>query len=81
MEAISHLEAFTWISVSPKSSHYHTFGRSEFVITIEAKQGKAKKWGGHLVLGIYLGPSPHHAGYVSLVLSITTGNASPQFHI
>ena len=81
MEAISHLEAFTWISVSPKSSHYHTFGRSEFVITIEAKQGKAKKWGGHLVLGIYLGPSPHHAGYVSLVLNLTTDNTSPQFRV
>ena len=34
-----------------------------------------------MVLGIYLGPSPHHSGSVSLVLNITTGNASPQFHV
>ena len=28
-----------------------------------------------------MGPSPHPAGFVSLVLNLTTGNASPQIHV
>ena len=52
-----------------------------FALTTEAEKGKAKKWEVRSVLGIYLGPSPHHAGSVSLVLSTTTGLASPQFHV
>ena len=77
----SRLEAFAQIGVSPKLIHYHTFGCPEYMLTTEAEQGRAKKWEGCSVLGIYLGPSPHHAGSVSLVLNITTGNASPQFHV
>ena len=77
----SRLEAFARIAVSPKSSHYHTFGCTEYMLTTEAEQGRANKWEGCAVLGIYLGPSPHHAGSVSLVLNLTTGNSSPQFHV
>ena len=80
-DASSFLEAFARISVSPKSIHYHTFGFPVYILTTESNQGRAKKWEGRSVLGIYLGPSPHHAGYVSLVLNINTGNASPQFHV
>ena len=80
-DASSRLEAFAQIAVSPKSSHYHTFGCPAYMITTEAEQGRANKWEGSLVLGIYLGPSPHHAGSVSLVLNLTTSNASPQFHV
>ena len=80
-DASSRLESFARIAVSPKSSHYHTFGCPVFALTTEAEQGKAKKWEVRSVLGIYLGPSPHHAGSVSLVLSLTTGLASPQFHV
>ena len=80
-DASSCLEAFARIAVSPKSSHYHTFGFPACMLTTEAKQGRAKKWEGCSVLGIYMGPSPHHTGSVSLVLNLTTGNASPQFHV
>ena len=51
------------------------------MLTTEANQGRAKKWECCSVLGIYLGPSPYHSGSVSLVLSFTTGNTSPQFHV
>ena len=32
-------------------------------------------------MGIYLGQSPFHARLVALVLSVTTGRVSPQFHV
>ena len=76
-DASSRLEAFAQIVVSPKSIHYQTFGCPAFGLTTESEQGKAKKWEGCLVLGIYLGPYPKYAGS----LNITTGNASSQFHI
>ena len=80
-DASSRLEEFARIAVSPKSSHYHTFGCSAYMLTTEAEQGRAKIWEGCSVLGIYLGPSTNHAGSISLVLNLTTGNASPQFHV
>ena len=73
-DASSRLEAFARIAVFPKSSHYHTFGCPAYMLTTEAEQGRAKKWEGRSVLGIYMGPSPHNAGSVSLVLNLTTGN-------
>ena len=75
------LEAFARIAVSPKSSHYHTFGCPAYMITTEAKKRRANKWEGCSVLGIYMGASPHCIGSVSLVLNLTTGNATPQFHV
>ena len=80
-DASSRLKAFSQIAVSPKSSHYHTFGCTAFSLTTESKQGKSKKWEGCSVLGIYPGPYTHHAGSVSLVLNITPGNAWPHFHV
>ena len=64
VDVSSHLEAFARISVYPKSSHYYTFGCPTYMLTTESEQKRAKKWEGRLVLGIYLGPSPHHAGSV-----------------
>ena len=81
VDSSSRLEEFAWIAVYPQSIHYHTFGCTLFALTTEADQGKAKKLNSCLVLGIYLGPSPHHAGSISLVLSLTTVNASLQFHV
>ena len=77
----SRLEAFAQIAVSPKSSHYQTFGCPAYMLATEAEQWRANKWEGRLVLVIYLGPSPHHAGSVSLVLNLTTGIVLPQFHV
>ena len=80
-DATSRLRAFTRIAVYNNISHYHTFVCPAYELTTEADQGKAKKWEGNSVLGIYLGPYPHHAGSVSFVMNITTGNTSPQFHM
>ena len=80
-DASSHQEAFTRIGVSPKPSDYHTFGCPAYIITIEAKQGRSKKYEGCSVLDICLWLSNQHAESVSLVLNLTTGNASPQIHV
>ena len=57
----SHLEAFVQIAVSPKFCHYRTFCCPAYMFATEDEQGRAKKWEGFSVLGIYLGPSTHHA--------------------
>ena len=77
----SRLEAFARISVSPKADHYHTFGCPVYRLTTKAATNKSAKWENRANLGIYLGPSPQHAGSVSLVLSLTSAMASPQFHV
>ena len=77
----SRLEAFVRITVCPKSSHYHTFGCPAYMLTTESDQGRAKEWEVHSVLVIYLLASPHHAGYVSLILNLKTGNGSHNFHM
>ena len=41
---------------------------------------KGPKWDKHANVGLYLGLSPLHARSVALVLNVTTGLASPQFH-
>ena len=80
-DASSCLEAFTRIAVYPKSSHYHTFGCPEYIITKESETGRSNKWECISVLHIYMGPSPQNEGSTSLVLNPTTGNALPQFHV
>ena len=74
----SQLEAFARIEVSPKADHYHMFGCPVYRITTKAATVKAAKWENRVNLGIYLGPSPQHAGSVSLVFSLTSAMASPQ---
>ena len=39
------------------------------------------KWKERSKIGIYLGRSPQHAQSVALVLNMTTGLVSPQFHV
>jgi len=42
---------------------------------------KMPKWAKRSRVGVYLGPSWAHAKSVGLVLSLTTGLVSPQFHV
>jgi hypothetical protein len=77
----SRLEAFARISVSPKADNYHTFGCPVYRLTTKSATKKSAKWENRANLGIYLGPSPQHAWSVSLVLSLTSAMASPQFHV
>ena len=43
--------------------------------------GNIPKWNPRSDAGIYLGHSPEHASNVALVLNLTTGLVSPQYHV
>ena len=61
----------------------HTWGCP--VCVLESKvQTSAKglpKWEPQAGIGVHLGKSPAHAGNVALVLNLSTGYVSPQYHI
>lgn len=43
--------------------------------------GKVPRWEPRSRLGVYLGHSPYHAGSIALILNLTTGHVSPQYHV
>jgi hypothetical protein len=43
--------------------------------------GKIPRWEPRSRVAVYLGHSPHHAQSVALVLNLSTGHVSPQFHL
>jgi Reverse transcriptase (RNA-dependent DNA polymerase) len=60
----------------------HPFGCPAYVLDSQLQSGKTiPKWESRSRLGIYLGPSLQHARSVGLVLSLSTGMVSPQFHV
>jgi hypothetical protein len=77
----SRLEHFSSIRVGLKLRHAHVFGCPVFALQNELSSGSSlPKWSPWARLGINLGPSPHHARNVSLVLNPHTGCVSPQYH-
>jgi len=80
-DSTSQLEHFSSIHVGLKLKHTHVFGCPVFALQNELASGSSlPKWSPRAQLGINLGPSPHHARNVSLVLNPHTGCVSPQFH-
>ena len=78
----SPLEMFSSSPVRPKLKHYHTFGCPAYRVNREIQSGHGQnKWFRRAEPTVYLGPSPRHARSVSLVLDITTGHVSPQYHL
>ncbi|KAI2496817.1 hypothetical protein MHU86_17696 [Fragilaria crotonensis] len=62
--------------------HYHTFGCPVYILDDNLAAGKSiPKWHRRARLGVYLGRSPNHAQSVALVLNLSTGLVSPQFHL
>ncbi len=81
-DAISPIEKFSQVAVAPKVKHCHTFGSPVYVLDAKLQTGKSiSKWKHKARIGIYLGASPRHSRKVALVLSLTTGHVSPQFHV
>ena len=73
---------FTGTDARPTLRNWHHFGCPAYVLRRDMQQGrKADKWGSRANVGIYLGPSPQHANNVGLILSLSTGLTSPQFHV
>ena len=63
-------------------SHYHTFGCPVYVLNARLQgAGFIPKWDEPARVGAYIGVSPIHAGNVSLILNLSTGHVSPQFHV
>ena len=77
----SPLERFSDVPIRPKISHFRPFGCPVYVLQGKLQAGqKGPKWHKRAHVGLYLGPSPVHARSVALVLNVTTGLVSPQFH-
>ena len=73
---------FSRTDVSPKLGSFRPFGCPTYVLTNELAAGKhIPKWFKRARVGLYLGQSPQHARSVALVLNISTGLVSPQFHV
>ena len=79
---LSPLEMFSGVAIAPKLRHFHAFGCPAYVLDNALQSGQgAPKWKERLWLGVYLGPSPHHASSIALVLNPRTGHVPPQFHV
>jgi hypothetical protein len=80
-DGISPLEKFSGTKVKPKFRHFHTFGCPAYVLDNNLQGGASlPKWDERARVGIYLGPSLQHARSIALILNLTTGHTSPQFH-
>ena len=61
---------------------YHTFGCPVYILNSRLQgAGFIPKWDDRVRLGAYVVRSPIHAGNISLVLNLSTGHVSPQFHV
>jgi len=74
---------FSGSTITSNPKHWHHFGCPAYVLAqpLQASQNIYHKWRERAVLGIYLGKSPQHSKEVALVLNLTTGLVSPQFHV
>jgi hypothetical protein len=80
-DGTSRLELFSSIQVGANMKHVHTFACPVFALQNALAAGNAvTKWSPRARLGLNLGPSPMHAKNVYLVLNLSTGLVSPQYH-
>lgn len=76
------IEIFSGSDVIPNVSQTHPFGCPAYALDGAVQGGqKAPKWNTRARMAIYLGASPQHASTVGLLMSLTTGLVSPQFHV
>ena len=60
----------------------HVWGAPAYVLHPKLQDGgKIPKWDPRSRQGLHLGWSPLHASTVPLILNLTTGHVSPQFHV
>jgi hypothetical protein len=76
------LEKLSNTKVRPNYRDIQTFGCPAYVLDGAAQGGlKAGKLTSRARIAIFIGQSPSHAKSVGLVLSLTTGPVSPQYHV
>jgi Reverse transcriptase (RNA-dependent DNA polymerase)/GAG-pre-integrase domain len=77
----SPIEMFSMTKIMPNLIDDHPFGCPVYVLDGRLQGlGRINKWASRSRLAIYLGHSSQHSQTVSLVLSLSTGLVSPQFH-
>jgi hypothetical protein len=60
----------------------HPFGCPVFVLDPVLQDGnKLPKWNARARRGMFVGFSPHHSSLVPLILNISTGKITPQYHV
>ena len=65
-----------------KLKNMHTWGCPVYMLIPKLQQGKKLPcWDPKVHEDIFLSFSPHHASDVLLVLNLTTGHISPQYHV
>jgi hypothetical protein len=78
----SSFQLFTGVNVYHHFRFFHTFGAPAYKLHTSLQAGgKIPKWDPRCSVGINLGPSPHHARNVYLILDTTTGLCSPHYHV
>jgi hypothetical protein len=76
------LKRFSGAEVAANLKYWHTPLCPVYAFNSSVANGNyIPKWDNICRLGINLGPSPRHARNVYLVLNLTTGLSSPQFHV
>lgn len=79
---VSPIELFAQTNVRPRLRHMHTFGCPAYVLKTPLQNNKhLPKWESRSRVGIFLGMSPRHAQSVYLILNVSTGLVSPQYHV
>jgi len=80
-DSTSRLQLFSSFHVGSNMKHVHTFGCPVFAMQNALASGKSlPRWSPRTRLGLNLGLSPTHARNVYLVLNLTIGCVSPQYH-
>ena len=76
------LELFSGSPARFNLRHAHTFGCPSYVLDNALQSGKGiPKWSERSRVGIFLGYSAQHSRTVGLILSLSSGLSSPQFHV
>ena len=79
----SPLEKFSGIRDEIAPSNFHTWGCPLFILEAANQPGGigTPKWQPRSYTGIHLGRSLCHEGSVALVLNVSSGLVSPQYHV
>jgi hypothetical protein len=81
-KGLTPIQKFSGSEVAFNIRHAHTFGCPVYVLdNVLQQRKKIPKWSERSRVGIFLGYSPQHARSVALILSLSSGLTSPQFHI
>jgi hypothetical protein len=77
----SPIEIFSSRKLPLRPKVWHHFGAPAYVLMNQLQQGKSyPKWSERARIGVYLGQSPKHSSSTALILNVSLGCVSPQFH-